>query len=245
MAPVGPSTIRGLPGLFPVFRGFRGNNRKRVRTGSERTPNQLRTETGAGFFFWRSLNLASASWESSQTVSVISTTSPYSGKIVSLRVDDVRLDDGHVMRQEVVEHRPSMTVIAIDARDADDRIILVRQYRHPTGEVLLETPAGSVDEGETAEDAVNRELAEETGLRARGVISLGAFYLAPGWATEYMHAYLAQDLYEAAAAPDEDERIEVVRLPLGQWQALIDAGEIRDCKSIAAWHLALPHLGLR
>ena len=160
-------------------------------------------------------------------------------KIVSVRRDQVRLDDGRTVPQEVVEHGQSMTVVAIDG---EGRIVLVRQYRHPTGETLLETPAGSLDPGESPEQAVNRELAEETGLRAHEVIPIGTFYLAPGWATEYMHAFLARNLYEAHAEADEDEQIEVVRLTRAEWESLIAAGEIRDCKSIAAWHLALPHL---
>jgi ADP-ribose pyrophosphatase len=169
----------------------------------------------------------------------IASEQPYRGKIVAVRVDQVRLPDGHVMRQEVVEHRPSMTVIALDA---ENRIILVNQYRHATGGMMLETPAGSVDEGETAEEAVNRELAEETGLMAREVTAIGTFFLAPGWCDEFMHAYLARDLYESPLPPDEDERIDVVRMPVSEWEALIRAGKIRDCKSIAAWHLALPYL---
>lgn len=172
---------------------------------------------------------------------ILSSQHPYRGKIVSVRVDEVRYEDGRTHRQEVAEHRESMTVVAIGE---GDRILLVNQYRHPTGEVLLETPAGSVDPGETAEEAVNRELAEETGFRAREVLPLSSFYLAPGWATEYMHVYLARDLYESSAEADEDERIEVVWLPLTEWERKIHAGEIRDSKSIAAWHLARPHLGL-
>lgn len=172
---------------------------------------------------------------------VVSSTRPFEGRIVSVRVDEVRLPDGHVVKQEVVEHRESMTVIAVDA---EDRIILVNQYRHPTGKSLLETPAGSVDPGETAEQSVNRELAEETGLSARDVKLIGRFYLAPGWTTEFMHVYLARDLYEAEAEPDEDERIEVVRLPFAEWEAKIAAGEIQDSKSIAAWHLAQRCLAL-
>ncbi len=163
----------------------------------------------------------------------------FEGKIVSLRVDEVRLDDGHVTRMEVVEHRETMTVVAVDN---EGRIVLVRQYRHPTGRELLETPAGGVDPGETPEASVNRELAEEAGLCARRVTSLGGFYLAPGWTNEYMHVYLAQDLYEASAEGDEDERIEVVLLPVAEWEARIRNGEILDCKSIAAWHLARPHI---
>jgi len=159
----------------------------------------------------------------------------FQGKIVSVRLDDVRLDDGHVSRLEVVEHVQSMTVVAIDS---EQRIVLVRQYRHPAGQELLETPAGCLDPGEAAEDAANRELAEETGLRAHKVTPVGGFYLAPGWATEYMHVFLAEDLYDSFAEADEDERIEVVRLPIAEWEAKIAAGKVLDCKSIAAWHLA-------
>jgi 8-oxo-dGTP pyrophosphatase MutT (NUDIX family) len=173
-------------------------------------------------------------------VEVVASERPFEGRIVSVRIDQVRLEDGAVVRQEVVEHRESMTVIAVDA---EERIVLVRQYRHPAGAALLETPAGSVDPGETAEAAVNRELAEETGCGARDVTYLGSFFLAPGWTTEYMHVYLARGLYEAEAEGDEDERIEVVRLPLAEWEARIDRGEIRDGKSIAAWRLAQPRLG--
>jgi len=170
---------------------------------------------------------------------VVASSRCFEGRIVSVRVDQVRLNDGRVLPQEVVEHRESMTVVAVDG---DGRIVLVRQYRHPAEAVLLETPAGSVDPGETREECVNRELAEETGLRAREVRHLGSFYLAPGWTTEYMHAYLARDLYECGAEGDPDEQIEVVRLSLQEWEALILAGEVRDAKSIAAWHLARPHL---
>ena len=171
---------------------------------------------------------------------LLSSQRPFQGKIVSVRIDEIRLEDGHVTRQEVVEHRESMTVVAVDA---EDRIVLVRQYRHPAAAELLETPAGSIDEGETPEACVNRELAEETGFCAREVVRLGAYYLAPGWTTEFMHVFLARDLYEFAAEGDEDERIEVVRLPFAEWEAKIYAGEVQDSKSIAAWFLARPHLG--
>lgn len=170
---------------------------------------------------------------------IIKTTRHFEGKIVSVRVDEVRLDDGHVTRQEVVEHRDSMTVIAIDP---EGRIVLVRQYRHATGQELLETPAGSVDPGETAEESVNRELSEESGLCARRVRKVGTFYLAPGWTDEFMHVYLAEDLYELAAQGDEDERIEVVLLPIAEWEERIRSGEVQDCKSIAAWYLAKAYL---
>jgi ADP-ribose pyrophosphatase len=171
---------------------------------------------------------------------VVASERPFSGKIVAVRVDRVRLEDGHVVRQEIVEHRESMTVVALDEQE---RLVLVRQYRHAAGRELLETPAGSVDEGETAEASVNRELAEEAGVCARDIRLIGRYFLAPGWATELMHVYLARDLYESSAPGDEDERIEVERLTIPEWEAKIQAGEILDAKSIAAWYLARAHLG--
>src|SRR5436309_14191688 len=87
----------------------------------------------------------------------------FSGRIVRVRTDEVRLEDGAVVQQEVVEHAPSVTIVPVLD---DGRVVLIRQYRHPTGQTLLETPAGSVDEGESAEEAAQRELAEEIGQRA-------------------------------------------------------------------------------
>jgi len=163
----------------------------------------------------------------------------YIGRIVNVRLDEVRLEDGAVVWQEVVEHAPSVTVVPM----LDERtVLLIRQYRHPTGEVILETPAGSLDPGETPEEAAQRELAEEIGYRARKLERVGGFYLAPGWATEYMHAFLARDLEAAQAEHDPDERIELVPLPLEEAWRLVRAGEIRDCKTIAA--LTLAHAAL-
>jgi ADP-ribose pyrophosphatase len=165
----------------------------------------------------------------------IHTTCEFRGRIVSVRTDEVRLDDGAVVRQEVVEHAPSITVVPMQ----DERtVLLIQQYRYPTGEILLETPAGNIDPGESPEEAAQRELAEEIGFRARRIEPLGAFYLAPGWATEFMHAFLARDLEPSHAEHDADERIELVPLPLDEIWERIRAGKIRDCKTIAAMALA-------
>lgn len=159
----------------------------------------------------------------------------YEGRILNLRRDRLELATGKEHLVEVVEHPESVTVVALDDRD---RILLVRQHRHPAKQALLETPAGSIDPGEEPRSAANRELAEETGFRAGRLLHLGSFYLAPGWATEFMHAYLATDLQEHVLEPDVDEDLELVWLPLSEWKAMIDRGEVLDCKSIAAWRLA-------
>jgi 8-oxo-dGTP pyrophosphatase MutT (NUDIX family) len=169
----------------------------------------------------------------------VSSETHFRGRIVTVRTDEVRLDDGHVTRQEVVEHAQSVTVVPVQA---DGRVLMIRQYRHPTGETILETVAGSMDPGESPEDAAQRELAEEIGFRAGRLTRLGGFYLAPGWATEFMHAFIALDLEPAEAEHDEDERIELLAVSLPDLRRQLQAGEIRDCKSIAALALAEQHL---
>ena len=162
----------------------------------------------------------------------------YRGKILSMRRDSVVLTKGERQVEavrEVVEHAPTVVIVPVDA---DDNVLLVRQYRHSTGMVLLEAPAGGIEPGEDPQRAVQRELQEETGHTARQVVPLGGFWIAPGWATEYMHAFLASGLVAAEACPDEDEAIEVERVPRSRVLDLVRSGELQDAKSIAALLMA-------
>jgi ADP-ribose pyrophosphatase len=127
--------------------------------------------------------------------------------------------------------------------DDNGNVVMVRQYRKPVEAALLEVPAGGVEEGEVSEETVQRELQEEVGYRAGKLQHLSSFWLAPGWCTEYMHAYLATDLTSAALDSDDDENILVERVPLEQTLELIASGEIQDVKSIAALLLAVRLLG--
>jgi ADP-ribose pyrophosphatase len=172
----------------------------------------------------------------------IATEQVYKGHVVGLRIDQVQLEDGRVVRQEVVEHVSSIGVIPMWD---EETVILIRQHRHPTGEVLLEIPAGSFDPDESAEACAQRELAEEIGYRADDIIPLGGFYLAPGWATEFMHIFLARSLRPAQADPDEDERISQERVSLTELDRRVAAGEIRDAKTLAALFLARGRMGRR
>lgn len=130
--------------------------------------------------------------------------------------------------------------VAIVAVDADDQVLLVRQYRSPAEQVLLEIPAGTLDHGEggAIEDpdtASRRELEEETGYRAGSWRLLGRFWTAPGFATELMYLYLATELSVAAAdrrLPEADERLHLVRMPWRDALAAAERGEIADAKSI-------------
>jgi ADP-ribose pyrophosphatase len=159
----------------------------------------------------------------------------FEGKIARLRVDTVQLAGGRTAEREIVEHEPVVAIVPIDA---DGNVVLVRQYRLATGVVLLEVPAGGVDPGETPEDAAQRELAEEIGMRAEHLERLAEFYVSPGFLTEYVHAFLATDLRDSPAEADEDEDIAVVRMPLADAIAMVERGEFHDAKSIACLLLA-------
>ena len=164
----------------------------------------------------------------------------YQGRILSLRVDTVRLPNGRTTTREIAEHSSSVCVVPIDDQD---NVLLVRQYRKPAEAQLLEVPAGGVEDGETPEQAVVRELQEEVGFTSSNLRHLSSFWVSPGWCTEYMHAYLATNLQRASLAPDDDENILVERIPLASILALIENGEIQDAKSIASLLLSLRVLG--
>ncbi|MFQ5879581.1 MAG: NUDIX hydrolase [Dehalococcoidia bacterium] len=159
----------------------------------------------------------------------------YRGHVLNLRLDTIAMPSGHVASREVVEH--SQTV-AIVPRDEEGNLLLVRQYRLPAQRALLEIPAGGVDAGETAAEAVQRELQEETGYRAREIRRLGGFYVAPGYCSEYIHVFLATGLEPSRLAADADEELELVRMPLEEALALVRRGEIEDAKSIIGLLLA-------
>jgi ADP-ribose pyrophosphatase len=160
------------------------------------------------------------------------------GRLLTFRLDIVADAEGAERRREVVVHPGA---VAIAALTADRQLLLVRQYRHAVGEVCLEVPAGTLDRAadgtpEQPDLAARRELAEETGYAADDWRLLGRFWTAPGFATEEMHLFLANRLKPAGdhAGPAADERLELVSLPLGDALALVEAGEIRDAKTLVA-----------
>ncbi len=155
----------------------------------------------------------------------------YPGKLLTLRVDTVRLPNGNERAREVVEHPGAIVLVPLLP---DGRVVLVRQWRHAVGQVLLELPAGTREAGEEPATTAARELKEETGYTARDIVFLGAFFSAPGFCTENLYAYLAVGLTAGDATPEEDEGITLVSLPLTDLPAIIARGEIHDAKSIAA-----------
>ena len=160
----------------------------------------------------------------------------YDGKIVHLRVDNVVLPDGKAAKREIVGHPGAVCIVPV--RD-DGTILLVRQFRLAAGQVLLEIPAGTRNSGEDPAACAARELEEETGYKAANLRPLFSSYLAPGYSTELIHAYLATGLTDGKTNPDEDENVELVALPIPEVERRILAGELQDAKTIAAILVAL------
>lgn len=154
----------------------------------------------------------------------------YTGRLLRLRVDEVRLPNGRITRREIVVHRGAVVIAALDDQG---QIPLVRQYRKAVERTLLELPAGTLEVGENPEDCAFRELQEETGYRADTLKTLATFYTAPGYSDEHLYLYLATGLHREHVESAEDEFIEVVLLPLDDALDLVRRGEICDAKSIA------------
>jgi 8-oxo-dGTP pyrophosphatase MutT (NUDIX family) len=152
----------------------------------------------------------------------------YDGKIAKVRVDRFRYEDGEEADREIVEHPGAVAVVAFDG----ERIFLVRQPREPVNEpALLELPAGKLDvEGEEPLDTAKRELAEEIGKGARTWRRLTSFYTSPGFADEECHVYLATDLFDEPAEAADEERIEIVEVPLAELDGVIQ--DCRDAKTL-------------
>jgi len=154
----------------------------------------------------------------------------FEGIAVNLRIDTVQTVDGRESTREIVEHSDCVAIIPIDA---DDNVLLVKQYRKAVEKELLEIPAGGIDPGEDPVTAVQRELREEIGYLPRKVERLGGFYAIPGYGTEYLYLYLATDLVPSQLHAEDTEDISLVRMPLDEAVSLIASGEICDAKSIA------------
>ena len=163
----------------------------------------------------------------------------YLGKLIGLRVDTVELSPGRTAKREIIEHGDVVAIVAIDSEDV---VLLVRQYRKAVEQALLEIPAGLIESGEDPLQCARRELMEETGFTAGKWDYLGGCYTSPGFCTEDMHVYLATGLRQAARKADDDENIELVRIPLNEIPGIIESGEIRDAKSVAGLLLALRRL---
>ncbi|MFY9560990.1 MAG: NUDIX hydrolase [Terriglobales bacterium] len=163
---------------------------------------------------------------------VISSRVSYHGPVFSVTSDQVEEPGGIRARRDVVRHSGSIVVLAVDDRARDPRVLLERQYRHATGQMMWELPAGRIDAGERELAAAKRELLEETGYTARRWKRILHFYVSPGFLDETMSVYLARGLQPGVAQPEEDERIRTRFVPLSAALGMVRKGLLRDAKTI-------------
>lgn len=163
------------------------------------------------------------------TEKVLRRVNAYKGIIVDVETDMIELSNGAVTMREVVRHPGGVCVVALGD---DGCVSLVRQFRYPFREHLWELPAGKLEKGEEPLPAAKRELSEETGLEADTWTDLGQLYATPGYCSEVLHLFLATGLRQGEAHPDPNEFLDVIRLPLAELIDRIEAGEIRDAKTV-------------
>jgi len=156
----------------------------------------------------------------------------YDGRIINVFRDTVLLPNGNTAHREVVRHPGGVGVLAIDK---DRNVYMVRQFRYPFDEVLLEIPAGKRDKfGESPEDVGRRELLEECGLKAGKMHSLGSVYPTCGYCDEEIFLFWTDDFEQAECCPDEDEFVEVEKISLDVLVGMVMRNEIKDSKTVAA-----------
>ncbi len=170
---------------------------------------------------------------------IIDSLEVFRGPVFQVTTDTIREGDITYQR-DVVHHTGSAVIIPVHA---DGAVVLVRQYRHPAERYLLEIPAGTLEHGESPEEGAARELEEELGYVAGRLEKLSEFFVSPGFCGEKMWLYLATDLTQTSQRLEEDELIEIVRVPIAQALEMITAGEIQDAKTIIGLLLIAPRVG--
>ncbi len=159
----------------------------------------------------------------------------YHGRILDLFVDDVELPNGRQSLREKVSHLGSVGMVPLDQ---EGQVILIRQYRYPVEEELIEIPAGKLDPGEDPWECARRETEEEIGLIPGRLVKLATFYTTPGFCNENFHLFLALDLKKGDVNHDDDEFMVIKRVSLERAIEMVASGEIRDAKTIIGLFLA-------
>lgn len=155
----------------------------------------------------------------------------FAGKLLNVHVDQVRLPDGKTASREVADHCPCVAVVALDG---GNNVLTVTQYRYAFGRALLEIPAGKLEEGEKPAAGALRELREETGAVPDELLPMGKILPSPGCLGEELYLFLARGLTMGEARPDEDEFLQLERIPMEELAHRCLRGEIEDGKTVAA-----------
>lgn len=171
---------------------------------------------------------------------LIASRTVYSGRVLDVAVDSVRMPNGHRAELEILRHRGAAAVVPLTAAG---NVVLVRQLRWAAGGWLLEVPAGKLDGGEPPEETARRELVEETGFAAGRLDPLGWIWTTPGFTDERIWLWLARDLAPARQELEPDEVLSVVELPFERAVEMAVGGEIRDGKTVCALLRAAARLG--
>lgn len=165
---------------------------------------------------------------------VLSSKEVFEGPLFRVVRDEIEEPTGKKAMRDVIRHNGSAVILAVDDRKSrkDPLVLIERQFRHAAQHYLYEVPAGKMDDGEDHLAAAKRELKEETGYTAKKWTKLVRYFASPGFLGEWMQVFLAEDLTAGAAEPEEDESFELQMVPLSELLKLIDAGEIRDGKTM-------------
>lgn len=162
------------------------------------------------------------------------------GRTFKVKRDTLRTPDNRETKFEIIEHEGSVVLLPVDEAG---NLLFVRQYRHAVEGDLLELPAGTRKNAEESfEECAAREIREETGMKAGTLQKLGEFYTVPGYSTEFMAVFLARELQEDPLQPDEDEFLQIEKIPVKTAFTLAQEGKIQDAKSLAALLLARSYL---
>lgn len=170
---------------------------------------------------------------------ILSRKERFLGHAINVSQAEIRLPDGRERQYDLVEHNDSVAIVPVDQ---DGKIYFVSQYRIGSESELLELPAGVLEAGETPLDCAKREIREEIGMAAKEMKQLGGFYLAAGYANEYMTVFLATGLYESPLDPDADEFLNLSTMTIPVAYAFARDGKFHDGKTLAALLLAQPFI---
>lgn len=171
---------------------------------------------------------------------IIDSKQIYDGRVVNLHIETVQLDDGYTYERELIHHSGAVALLPFDE---DGNIYLVKQFRAGAKGDLLELPAGQLEPDEPPEVCARRELQEEIGMYPEELVELGGFYVAASYTSEFIRIYIARGLRESVLPGDQDERIEVVKMPFEEAVQMAYRNEVVDSKTLIGLMWAAQRLG--